>query len=225
MAQIWSNQTYSMSNVFADNAMADFIFVWQYITFSNEVQAMAQVRWRKAGVYNTMAERISIPDSLWSGMLEVSMLEDRTTWVLSGGDLVPPVAGSRRYSEIKNVAFPMGKFSDGVWFFQVRFKNVGAEASDWSAWVTHKIEIGPYSDRGVFYTNSNLVIKGPNFASEGVHGTSVAVMSEAGILSADSAEQIFDVWDTNRYTLNSGVVDAVPEFYHNGTKVVRNRRS
>jgi len=224
MAAIWTDQGVT-SQVIVDNKTSDLMYKWFYVTFSGEVQAMAQIRWRKADIFSSISDRMNVPDSVWSTPLQVNRLEDRTTWVLSGGQLVPPAEASRRYSEIKHVTFPIGKFSDGVWFFQVRFKNVGSEGGDWSGWATHLVEISEYDDRSIVYGTATTFTKGPSFPNEGTYGMVVQTMSAAGVLSAVSAEQTFDVWETNKYISRGGLIDAIPENWHNGTQSVRVKRT
>jgi hypothetical protein len=54
-------------------------------------------------------------DIAWSPVIPVGRWEDKTTWTLSGGQLVPPAEGSRLYANIRHVDFPVGYFTEGMW--------------------------------------------------------------------------------------------------------------
>lgn len=227
MAQVWTDISAAMNNEIYANAQLTFQFVWQFVTFSGETQDAAEVRWRKFGAANAVAsggmfEFMRAGDALWSAPVSVGRLEDTTTWTLSGGQYVPPAEANRRYSNITNVNFPLGFFSPGIWGIQVRIKPTG---QDWSGWSTHRVEISDYDDRQQFITSTGAAVKGPAFPNEGTYGVRVEVVSSVGI-SAVSAEQQFNVWETSKYLKDSnGVVRPIPENTLNEVNnIVRVRR-
>lgn len=226
MAQIWTDIASSMNNEIYPNAQVSFQFEWDFVTFSNETQDAGELRWRKLNS-NTSVQNVGVydwmrnADSLWTTpSVQVGRFEDTTTWTLSGGQYVPPVDADRRYSNITHVDFPVGFFSPGVYAFQARMKPTGQE---WSTWYLHRVEISEYADRQTFITSSTGAVRGPAFPNEGTYGVRVEAVSAAGV-SAVSAEQQFNVWQTDKYIKDSGnIVRAIPENTFTD-KVVRIRR-
>jgi len=232
MAQIWTDPDYAMSNIIISNTYQALRFRWYFVTFSGEAQETAQVRWRKSGAgITTIYDRMTVPESAWSTPVTVGRLEDTTTWTLQDIDpgagvnmqYVAPAAGSRRYSNITSIDFPVGYFSNGVWFFQVRFKAVGE--TEWSGWATHNIEISSSYGYQDYEGSGAAAVVGPNFPNEGAYTFKVEVMSEAGVTTESSDSAAFNVWETNKYLNNGTNVVAVPENIHDGTQVERARRT
>lgn len=200
MAGIWADIDSSMSNIIENNKTESLVFSWLYVTFSNEQQEAAEVRWRKAGTFSSIHQRIYYQENSWTGFASVGRHPTD--------------------SNIESIYIPVGTLSDGIWYFQVRQKTVGV--ADWSGWTTHRIEIDEYGDHSVSDGTALSVIRAPVWPTEGTYGTSVRVMSEAGILSAWSPDAQYDVWDTNKFVkLANGDVVPVPENRMEGTLVGR----
>ena len=241
MPQIWDDVQGAMTNMTVSNNQGILRFRWAFVTFSGEAPVEVWLRWRKAdtkpdGSGLSLRDRIRRDEGQWQGyetlMTKVYRLEDRTTWVLSGGQLVPPADNLRRYSYTHHVDFPTGKFSDGFYIFQASIKaftdGAGVLTTLTDAeqgWTTHRLEINQFDDVQEFTGSSTGQVKGPGFDREGVYAVKVEVMSEAGI-TGESAEVQFNVWDTNKYLKNAdGSLPAVPENFHTGTQPVRVRRT
>lgn len=239
MPQIWDDVNNAPTNVTLANNQNTLRFRWHFITFSGEAPVEVVVRWKKASSYPngtvlSLRDRIRKDEAQWSGWSSFSTtvyrLEDRTTWVLSGGQLVPPAEASRRYSYTHHVDFPINKFSEGYYIFQVSIlsytDNTGAVivVAD-PGWTTHRLEINDFDDQQTYPGSAQAAVKGPGFDNEGVYGVKVEVMSEAGI-TAESAEVQFNVWNTNKFLKkDDGTVPAVPELIHTGTQPARVIRS
>lgn len=241
MPQIWDDVTEAMTNMTVSNNQSVLRFRWTFVTFAGENPVEVLLRWRKANCYPngtalSISDRIRRDEAQWSNYTSysttVSRLEDMTTWTLSGGQMVPPVAASRRYSYTHHVDFPIDTFSDGFYIFQPSIRaytdNTGTvvtlASADWG-YTTHRLEINQFDDQQTFTGTSTGQVKQPDFENEGVYAVKAEVMSEAGI-TTESSEVQFNVWDTNKYLKAAdGTVPAVPEIYHNGTQQVRVKRT
>ena len=227
MAQIWTDQSNSISNIPVCNVNEAFRFQWNFVTFSGETQGDAQVRWRKANTFSSVRDRIQQGDTVWSMPLTIERFEDTTTWVLSGGQYVPPASG-RRYSNRTTVDFPVGYFPLGMWFIQVRaitYDSAGNTDGTWGGWSTHCIEFVDYTQNQYNQGSAPSVVVGPKFPNEGQYAFNVEVMSEAGVTSLSPDSNTFNVWETNKYLYDGSNLKAVPELSNDGTMTYRVKRT
>ena len=190
MAQVWRDVTGAYTNIYMDNKTGILRFKWHFVTFSGETQVEADVRYRKANVYSSISDRMNVPDTVWAGSIHV--------WN----------QGFAVGGNITAVDFPIGTFSEGVWFFDVNILPSGT--TDWTGYsASHKIEITEYDHRATKYSSANVEAYDPHFDTEGTYGAKITVMNNAGAITT-SAEQQFDVWDGALYLHHGGMVQSVP---------------
>lgn len=199
MAALWRDAAHASNQVIVDPTKP-YVFKWAAFLEAGETQQAVEIKSKPAG--------LRIADTV------LYMYDDpnlSTAWTLR----YSATTASQEWS------VPANTFPEGRHVFAVRIRE--GSSGDWTGWVRHKVDFDRFTARHNLEQAATAATLDPTFPEEAEYGVKVEVMSASGI-TGESTEQKFHAWQTGKYALIGGILNAVPEFRHDGTSVVRFKR-